>query len=97
MDSEEFARRNRALVHAMQSGVAAEHAMGSRDGEPKHLRVGVNVALVEASAVARLLIEKGVFTMAEYQTALIVALETEVASYEERLTRAGGGARVVLS
>lgn len=79
-----------AACHALQSGVAAEHARGSRDGEPKHLRVGVNTAKAEASGVARLLIAKGVFTEDEYVAAVADAMEAEVAAYEDRLSAAVG-------
>ncbi len=48
-----------AACHAMQSGVAADHQGGSDDGSPKHLRVGVNSALVSVAATGRLLIGQG--------------------------------------
>ena len=85
-----------AAAHAMQSGVAAEHARGSRDGEPKHLRVGVNSALVNDRALAELLIAKGVFTEDEYVAAVADAMEAEAAAYEARLTEQLG-TRVTLS
>jgi hypothetical protein len=74
--------RYSAAAHAMQSGVAAE--MG-KPCEPKHLRVGVNSALVSNGAVVSLLIEKGVFTHDEYQAALADFMEREQAAYEQRL------------
>lgn len=74
-----------AALHAMQTGVAIEQARGSRDGEPKHLRVGINSAKVEIGALAALLIEKGLFTRDEYTAAVADAMETEVAAYEQRI------------
>ena len=94
--SDRDVERYMAACHALQSGVAAEHARGSRDGEPKHLRVGINTAKAEASGVARLLIAKGVFTDDEYVAAVADAMEAEVAAYEERLTEQLG-TRVTLS
>ena len=85
-----------AAAQAMQAGVAAEQARGSRDGEPKHLRVGVNSALVNHRALAELLIAKGVFTEDEYVAAVADAMEAEVAAYEARLTEQLG-TRVRLS
>lgn len=53
-------------MHAMQSGVAFE---GGAPLEPKHLRVGVNNALVSLDALVRLLVAKGVFELGEYDRA----------------------------
>ena len=82
-------RYERAL-HAMQTGVATEQGRGSTDGSPKHLRVGVNSAKVEMSALATALIEAGVFTRAQYIRYLADAMEAEVAEYERRLTEQTG-------
>lgn len=79
------ADRYEAAAHAMQSGVAAEHAAGSTDGSPKHLRVGVNSAHVGIAALARLLLEKGVITMDEYEAAQAEEMEAEQKRYEQRL------------
>lgn len=77
-------------AHAMQSGVAMEHGRGSQDGTPKHLRVGVNSALVNDAALARLLLAKGFITDAEYLEAVTVEMEDEVKRYETRLSNAVG-------
>jgi hypothetical protein len=74
-----------AAAHAMQSGVAAEHGLGSNDGTPKHLRVGINSAHVAIAAIARLLINHGLFTLDEYTAAQADEMEAEKARYEERL------------
>ena len=86
---EEFdiARYERA-VHAVQSGVKIE--MESKVSEahtPKHLRVGVNAAMIEHSALALLLINKGIITRAEYLAALADSAEAERDRYEQRLTQ----------
>jgi len=86
--------RMTAAQHAMQTGVLAEimkdaqlfvenplrHGCG-----PKHLRVGVNSALVEVSALATILMEKGVFTRTEYYQHMAEAYEAEQKLYEGRL------------
>ena len=79
-------------AHAMQSGVQMEMELGLPDAavSPKHLRVGVNSALVNAAAIASLLIEKGVFTMDEYLAAMADHMETEKKRYENRLCAATG-------
>ena len=43
-------------AHAMQSGVAVCMERGTAETTPKHLRVGVNSAMVNDAAIARLLI-----------------------------------------
>lgn len=87
MTHEEQMTRYFQLAHAMQSGVAfAMEASISDDISPKHLRVGVNSSLVEGSAVAKLLMAKGIFTEEEYFDALIQGFEEEVARYEKLLS-----------
>ena len=66
-----------------QSGVAALMASGQQeDVTPKHLRVGVNSALVNHHAIATLLIEKGIITHEEYFEALAKSAEAERKRYE---------------
>lgn len=72
-------------AHAMQTGVALEHARGGQDGSPKHLRVGVNSAQVNNAAIARLLIAKGIITMDEYTAAVTAEMNAEAERYEQRL------------
>jgi hypothetical protein len=85
MNKTEFSVKAGQLLHAIQSGVAFEHSLGSRDGEPKHLRVGVNNALVEIGAIAKLLIDKGIVKEEEVFQYIVEGLEMEVKSYESRL------------
>jgi len=82
-----------ALAHAMQAGVALEmnYPEMSHATDPKHLRVGVNVAMVDHSALVTLLLDKGLLTEAEYYDALIVAMEKEVRLYEQRISEHLGG------
>lgn len=84
MSAEDVARYH-AAMHAMQTGVRVEQELGSEDGTPKHLRVGVNSALVGNSALASLLIAKGVITLDEYQRAQADEMRNEQKRYEERL------------
>jgi hypothetical protein len=71
-------------AHAMQTGVKWEMETGSLDTTPKHLRTGVNSALVDCTAIARLLISKGIFTEDEYYTAVADEMEREVQRYRDR-------------
>lgn len=69
--------------HSMQCAVGYEIDVNKNHASmPKHLRTGVNSALVEGGAVAALLIEKGVFTLAEYEEALRLGMNEEVARYQ---------------
>lgn len=81
-----------AAAHAMQSGVAAEMADSERAAatSPKHLRVGVNTAMVDHASIVTLLVEKGILTWDEVHKALADGMEREVAAYEERLSAARG-------
>mgnify|MGYP003574965233 CR=1 FL=1 len=82
-----------SLAHRVQSAVALfegrRDAFGERcaETEGKHLRVGVNSALVETSALARLMFRKGMMSAGEYYDTLIEAWEQEVDSYRERIKR----------
>lgn len=90
--------RQHAALHAVQSGVKAEIAFENRanvhadlrSSGPKHLRTGVNSALCNSAAIARLLIAKGVFTEAEYHEAVATQMETEKARLETHLSRIYG-------
>ena len=85
------ARYSRA-AHAMQTGVAHELPVDPSSGNPKHLRVGVNSALVSHGALVRLLLQKGLITEVEYMEALCEGMEDEVRRYEELIhTLFGGG------
>jgi|HubBroStandDraft_6_1064221.scaffolds.fasta_scaffold00184_15 hypothetical protein len=88
--------RYRAAAHAMQSGVKLKmtrEGVGDPDegyvprGEcsPKHLRVGINSAMSDHGALARLLIDKGVFTEEEYTEAIADGMEREVQFYRTEL------------
>jgi hypothetical protein len=85
------AERYMRAAHAMQSGVAAKMTVAPSDTTPKHLRVGVNSAMVEHAGLAKLLVDKGVITEAEYFEAIISAMEDEVVLYEREL---GPGVRL---
>jgi hypothetical protein len=96
---DELKTRYAAACHAMQSGVAAmmhwevEHTDTnpmSHAHSPKHLRVGVNSALVDSAALGMLLVKKGVITELEYYTAITEGMETEVRKYEKELSECYG-------
>jgi hypothetical protein len=78
------------LAHAMQSGVAL---MLERcdEASPKHLRVGVNSALVDSGTIAELLVERGIFTRKEFLRKLVETMRREVEDYQERIKNAFGG------
>lgn len=74
------------LLHAMQSGVAMELTYENKSVDPKHLRVGINSALVDNAAIARLLIQKGIITEEEYVESVRLEMEREVERYEKQLS-----------
>jgi hypothetical protein len=82
-----------AAAHAMQSGVAATMQIGwpesgdlSNETSPKHLRVGVNVALADMGSLVGLLIAKGIITDDEYMDAIVAGMQREVKKYEDILS-----------
>jgi hypothetical protein len=73
-------------INAVQSGVAFSVAKGEGDTSPKHLRTGVNLAMVEHAALTELLIEKGLITYEEFLTALVKKTREEEEKYEDNLS-----------
>lgn len=88
--------RYMAAAHAMQSGVASLLTVHPELAEDKHVRVGITSNQVTDAAVARLLIEKGVFTADEYEHALAAEMDLEVGRLEDSLS-AHFGTKVVLA
>lgn len=82
-------------MHAVQTGVAYEMSTVPSATDPKHLRVGINSALINDAALVRLLIKKGLITQAEYIEEVRLEACREVDRYEDRLTETHGR-RVVL-
>ena len=76
-----------AFAHAMQSGVAFDlhRGLDMAGATPKHLRAGVNSAMVQNSALAKLLIDKGIITEKEYFTAIRDGMKQEVEKYQNLL------------
>lgn len=82
---EQAQQRYIAAVHAVQSGVSAKMALDPTEVEPKHLRVGVNSALVGDRALVELLAEKGILTAAEYFSKAADCMEEERDHYTRDL------------
>jgi 3-deoxy-D-manno-octulosonic-acid transferase len=88
MGQQQDRQRYLDAMHAVQTGV--DYEQQRHPDTPKHLRVGINSALITASAIARLLIDKGVFTEEEYWAKLVVVAEEEKTEYEKRLSERYG-------
>lgn len=82
------------LCHAMQSGVKTD--IGTWKPTPgdtehgtsvTHLRVGVNSAHCDHSALVKILIDKGIITEEEYFDAAIFTMVEEVKDYERKLSK----------
>ena len=78
-------KRYMDACHAMQSGVALKMNRDPKDTNPKHLRVGLNSAMVSNGALVELLISKGLITEGEMFEALADKMEEEVRLYESEL------------
>lgn len=71
---------------AMQACVNVELQIDPSGGDPKHLRVGVNTAIVGVSALVQLLIDKGVIARAEWDAYFTDAMKREVVTHEKILS-----------
>ena len=81
-------------THAMQSGVKlmmnyehpeAQTPDNAKDPStsPKHLRVGVNSAMIDNAALVHLLLDKGIITQDDYEASIADQMENEVKLYEK--------------
>lgn len=90
--------RYEALLHAVQSGVKWEHEAQRESGipedtrasGPKHLRTGVNSALIQNSSLVMLLMRKGLISEREYWETQVEFFEDEVERYNQRATQTLG-------
>lgn len=80
--------RYQAACHAMQTGVMYDQEYNPKDKEPKHLRVGINVAHCDHAALVQLLMSKGIITELEYWQAITAEMEREVERYAAKITAA---------
>lgn len=73
-----------SALHGVQSATMHEQEnLQSDSGSPKHLRVGVNSAMSDLSALAQLLMDKGIFTEDEYIEMVRLAMNEELARHED--------------
>ncbi len=97
MTLEEKMERYKALCHAMQTGVAYKMNYDPTDTTPKHLRVGVNVAMCDHGALVNLLIAKGIITEDEYFDALVESMQREVDNYTREISEQLGADKIQLA
>jgi hypothetical protein len=96
MSQQDVDRWNRA-AHAIMTGAGMEMNTGGDAHLPKHLRTGLDMRAADHEGLVTLLMQKGVFTLDEYQKAIGDSAEREKARYEEHLTKkVGGKTKVVL-
>lgn len=79
-----------ALMHAMETGVATKMSFDPSDTSPKRTRVGINSALLQTSALAKLLMDNRIITELEWWTVLVEFAENEVRMYQEVLSSFSG-------
>lgn len=73
-------------LHGIQTGVAMEIEGKMNDATtPKHLRVGIDSAHVSHAALIRLLLDKKLITIDEYQEELRLETNRELDRYESRV------------
>jgi hypothetical protein len=78
----------KTALHGIQTAIAYEMGKAELYGErhmmteSKHLRVGVDSSFITHAGVALLLLEKGIFTLEEYEEAIRLHANNELARYE---------------
>ena len=86
----------KAAMHAVQTGVKALQqldpacALYEPETSPKHLRVGVNSALIDSGVCVELLVEKGIITRAEVLAKLRHFWEKEAMRYRVKVAQKMG-------
>lgn len=88
---EELQLEYNKLVHAMQTGVGMLMNYDGTETLPKHLRTGINSALVSNGALVKLLVDKKIITDEEMFQSLVDGLKVEVKDYETKLSFLTGG------
>jgi hypothetical protein len=86
--NDEQKQRYMSALHMMQSAIAMEiGALGEKGAgaDAKHNRVGINSAMAEHSALAGLLIQKGLITQDEYSEAIVEGAVLEAESTVDRV------------
>lgn len=82
-----------AALHGVQSAIRYEiDQRGMRDPqtEHKHLRVGIDARAADAMGLAKLLMDKGVFTGEEYAEYMRLAANEELARYTDHCRKEYG-------
>lgn len=88
--SQEDLDRYYSAAGKMQAGIAFLMKKDATETQPKHLRVGINSALVEHCALARLLMQKGIITLDEYEKSIADEMENEAEKYQTLVSEAYG-------
>lgn len=86
IEIENLRARYMAAMHGVQAGIAMLIEQGETLATPKHLRVGIDSAMVSDAALVQLLIEKGVISELEYYESLVKYADMERETLERRLS-----------
>lgn len=81
----EYFATYKAALHAMQTGVGHLMNFDKNEVNLKHLRVGINSSHVSNSALADLLIEKGIIEREDFYRKLAEFAEKERDEYKRRI------------
>lgn len=89
MTNTEFQIRYNTAMQRMQSAIAFEfnNEWTSSAKDAKHLRVGINSALMEHGALISLLLKKGIFTETEYFESLLTFAVMEADRVEREVKK----------
>ena len=87
---EDKERYDRAC-HAMQTGVAFMMQHDPKQADPKHMRTGVNAAMVQIGVLAQILMDLGIIDESAFYKRMADAMEAEVARYKSEIDDITGG------
>jgi hypothetical protein len=77
-----------AAAHGVQTAIKFDMDQGGKATEPKHMRTGIDMSKSDQMALVSLLIDKGLFTLQEYEEYLRLAANSELHTRERET---GGG------
>lgn len=79
-ESERYER----AAHRVQTAIAAVPSHPNQT--PKHMRTGIDMSKSDLAGLSKLLMDKGLFTLEEYLTAIADQAEIEASNYEDELS-----------
>ncbi len=88
--------RERYLTAMKRVQTAIEFSDNKKPLEAKHLRVGIDMSKSDMGGLAKLLIDKGIFTIEEYEEAMANQAEIEAESYALEIQEQSKDTKIII-